>query len=169
MVLPLLKLGTLALRTLSKPIASRLKKQAGLHPKFREFIISIAQINHKFTTTVQRRIYGHATDVEIRPLNEERAIQAASDLLGEMFVFMVAGTAVIFEVQRSAKSEAKKEEKRKQEMETLNQSHEALLKEVAQLKEKMKELEKLAQEQGVTGLFNFKIGQSRTEKSAPAA
>lgn len=54
-------------------------------------------------------------------------------------------------------------------LQTLNQSYEALLKEVAQLKEKMKELEKLAQEQGVTGLFNFKIGQSRTEKSAPAA
>jgi len=31
----------------------------------------------------------------------------------------VAGAAVIFEVQRSAKSEAKKEEKRKQEMEVI--------------------------------------------------
>uniref|UniRef100_A0A7C9CZH9 OPA3-like protein n=1 Tax=Opuntia streptacantha TaxID=393608 RepID=A0A7C9CZH9_OPUST len=117
MVLPLLKLGTLALRTLSKPVASRLKQQAAHYPRFREFIISLAQVNHRFTTTMQRRIYGHATDVEIRPLNEDRAVQVASDLLGEMFVFLVAGAAVIFEVQRSAKSEAKKEEKRKQEME----------------------------------------------------
>jgi len=38
---------------------------------------------------MQRRIYGHATDVEIRPLNEDRAVQVASDLLGEMFVFLV--------------------------------------------------------------------------------
>lgn len=44
MVLPLLKLGTLALKTLSKPIAGRLKKEAGRHPKFRNFIISIAQV-----------------------------------------------------------------------------------------------------------------------------
>lgn len=44
MVLPLVKLGTLALRTLSKPIAVRLKKEAGLHPRFRSFIISIAQV-----------------------------------------------------------------------------------------------------------------------------
>lgn len=44
MVLPLLKLGTLALKTLSKPIAARLKKEAGLHPKFRHLIISIAQV-----------------------------------------------------------------------------------------------------------------------------
>ncbi|KAI4981083.1 hypothetical protein ZWY2020_021568 [Hordeum vulgare] len=41
--LPVMKLGTLLLRTLSKPIANRLKSQAAVHPKFREFIISIAQ------------------------------------------------------------------------------------------------------------------------------
>lgn len=38
---------------------------------------------------MQRRIYGHATDVEIRPLNEEKAVQAAVDLMGEGFVFSV--------------------------------------------------------------------------------
>lgn len=39
---------------------------------------------------MQRRIYGHATDVEIRPLNEEKAVQAAVDMLGELFVFSVS-------------------------------------------------------------------------------
>lgn len=39
---------------------------------------------------MQRRIYGHATDVEIRPLNEEKAVQAAVDLIGELFVFSVS-------------------------------------------------------------------------------
>nr|TKR90267.1 hypothetical protein D5086_0000234920 [Populus alba] len=66
------KLGTLALKTFCKPIANRLKKEAGLHPKFRHFIINMAQ---------------------------------------------VAGAAVIFEVQRSSRSEARKEEKRRQEIE----------------------------------------------------
>ncbi|XP_028088884.1 uncharacterized protein LOC114289371 isoform X4 [Camellia sinensis] len=45
--------------------------------------------NHRFMTNMQRRIYGHATDVAIRPLNEEKAVQAAADLLGELFVFTV--------------------------------------------------------------------------------
>lgn len=44
MMLPLLKLGTLAVRTISKPLAAKLKQQAGKHPKFRTFIISIAQV-----------------------------------------------------------------------------------------------------------------------------
>jgi len=50
---------------------------------------SLAQANHRLTTRVQRRIYGHATDAAIRPLNEEKAVQAAADLLGELFVFSV--------------------------------------------------------------------------------
>jgi hypothetical protein len=48
MALPVAKLGTLALRTLSKPIASRLKSQAAVHPKFRNFIIAIAQVIRSF-------------------------------------------------------------------------------------------------------------------------
>ncbi|KAG6722757.1 hypothetical protein I3842_03G176300 [Carya illinoinensis] len=89
MILPVVKLGTLALKTFCKPIANRLKKEASLHPKFRQFIINIAQANHRFTTKTQRRIYGHTIDAEIRPLNAEKAVQAAADLLGELFVFTV--------------------------------------------------------------------------------
>lgn len=44
MVLPLLKLGTLALKTLAKPIAGRIKAEAGKHPKFRNYIIRMAQV-----------------------------------------------------------------------------------------------------------------------------
>jgi len=47
------------------------------------------QRNHRITTQMQRRIYGHATDVEIRPLDEEKAVQAAVDLIGEIFLFGV--------------------------------------------------------------------------------
>ncbi|KAL6975892.1 hypothetical protein U1Q18_024687 [Sarracenia purpurea var. burkii] len=162
MILPVVKLGTLALRTACKPIANRLKKEAGLHPKFRQFIINIAQANHRFTTNMQRRIYGHATDVAIRPLNEEKAVQAAADLLGELFVFTVAGAAVVFEVQRSSRSEARKEEMRKQEMQALKQRDEDLAREVELLKHKIAELEQLVRGRGLGGMFKFRHGQSPT-------
>ncbi|KAL0011192.1 hypothetical protein SO802_006300 [Lithocarpus litseifolius] len=150
MVLPLLKLGTLALKTLSKPVASRLKQQAAIHPRFRQLIIDMAQKNHRFTTQMQRRIYGHATDVEIRPLNEEKAVQAAVDLIGELFVFSVAGVAVILEVQRSARSEARKEEVRKQELEKMRQRDEEIAREVELLKQKLEELERIAKGRGLS-------------------
>ncbi|KAK4711118.1 hypothetical protein R3W88_005631 [Solanum pinnatisectum] len=159
MVLPLLKLGTLALKTLSKPIGSRLKQQAGLHPKFRNFIVSMAQANHRITTTMQRRLYGHATNVEIWPLDEEKAVQAAVDLLGEAFVFSVAVAALYFEVQRSSRSEAKKEELRKQELEQMRERDDSLSREVESLKSKIQELEQLARGRGLAGVFNFRPSQ----------
>lgn len=44
MILPVVKLGALAFRTLSKPFASRLKQQAGNYPKFRDLIVGLAQV-----------------------------------------------------------------------------------------------------------------------------
>ncbi|KAL8130121.1 hypothetical protein V2J09_019276 [Rumex salicifolius] len=147
MVLPILKLSILAFRSISKPFANKLKKQAGIHPKFRHFIIGLAQANHRLTTTIQRRIYGHATDVAIRPLNEERAVQAASELLGEFFLFAVAGAAIIFEVHRNAKKEEanklkaeadrKKQEELVREVEFHKKRHELLAQEVELLHSKL--------------------------------
>ncbi|AES89724.2 hypothetical protein MtrunA17_Chr4g0040661 [Medicago truncatula] len=159
-VLPLVKLGTLVLRTVCKPIANRLKKEAGYHPKFRNFIISIAQANHRFTTRIQRRIYGKATDVLIRPLDQDKAVQAAADLLGELFVFSVAGAAVIYEVQRNARSEARKEELRRQEIQAIKTRSEELSREIELLEQKLHEMEKLARGRGLIGFFNFRLSNA---------
>ncbi|KAE9616899.1 hypothetical protein Lal_00034107 [Lupinus albus] len=154
-VLPVVKLGTLFLRTVCKPIANRLKKQAEIHPKFRYFISTIAQANHRFSTTIQRRIYGHSTDVAIRPLNEEKAVQAAADLIGELFVFTVAGAAIVFEVQRSSRSEARNEERRRQEIQAIKIRNEELASEVQLLIQKLEELQQLARLRGLSGVINF--------------
>ncbi|WOL11009.1 hypothetical protein Cni_G19770 [Canna indica] len=165
MSLPMAKLGALAFRTLSKPIASRLKQQARNYPKFRQFIVNLAQANHRFTTNIQRRFNGQATDISIRPLNEEKAIQAATDLLGEFFLFSVAGAAIIFEVQRSARSEARKEELRRQELEALKQKEDDLAKELLIIKEKLDELEHHARGQGLLRIFGV-TEESQNPKSA---
>ncbi|KAD4982850.1 hypothetical protein E3N88_19521 [Mikania micrantha] len=100
--------------------------------------------NHRFNTKLQRRIYGHAIDAAIRPLNEEKAVQAAADFVGELFIFTVAGTALILEFQRSSKAEARKEARRKQELEALKQRDEDLAREIEMLKYKINEIEEVA-------------------------
>lgn len=159
MILPIAKLGTLALKSICKPIGKRIKKEAGLHPQFRHLIINLAQANHRLTTRVQRQIYGRATDVAIRPLNEEKAVQAAADLLGELFVFTVAGVAVILEVQRSARSEARKEELRRRELQAMKQRDDDLSSKVDVLKHRIEELEQLVKGQG-HGIFSFQQNHS---------
>lgn len=169
MILPLFKLGTLVLKTLSKPIAARLKAQAAHHPRFRTLIINVAQTNHKFSTQLQRRIYGHATNVAIRPLDEEKAVQAFSDLLGEVFIFSVGGAAVIFEVQRSSRSEARKEEARKQELEALRQRDDDLARELVLLKQRVDELEHHTRGRGIAGILNLRKNEGNEGKSQAQA
>ncbi|RWW18804.1 hypothetical protein GW17_00017193 [Ensete ventricosum] len=147
MILPVVKLGTLVLKTVCKPIANRLKKEAGLHPKFRRLIINLAQV---FKFPFPR----------------------------------VAGAGLIFEVQRSARSEARKEEIRRQEIEVITeifirnclllsnknvffcswkamkQKEEELVREVEQLKQKLSEIERLAKGRGLSGFLNFRHGHA---------
>ncbi|XP_047060072.1 optic atrophy 3 protein homolog [Lolium rigidum] len=153
MILPLAKLGTLTLKMMAKPVAIRLKTEASRHPKFRQLIINLAQANHRISTNIQRRLYGHSTQVEIRPLNEEKAVQDAADLIGELFVFSVAGAVVVFEVQRSARSENRKEEARKKEVEELKQKEDQLALEIDTLKLRLSHLERLANSQGLSGVL----------------
>ncbi|KAL3364100.1 hypothetical protein AABB24_013048 [Solanum stoloniferum] len=164
MILPVFKLGTLALKSFCKPIGSRIKKEAGYHPRFRNFIINIAQANHRLSTKLQRRIYGHATDVAIRPLNEDKAVQAAADLLGELFVFSVAGVAVIFEVQRNSRSEARKEEVRRKELEALKQRDDELSRELEFLKNRIDELERHSKTRGISSIFSISHAESTKDK-----
>ncbi|KAL3333024.1 hypothetical protein AABB24_033209 [Solanum stoloniferum] len=164
MILPVFKLGTLALKSFCKPIGNRIKKEAGYHPRFRNFIINIAQVNHRLSTKLQRRIYGHATDVAIRPLNEDKAVQAAADLLGEVFVFSVAGAAVIFEVQRSSRSEARKEEARRKELEALKQRDDELSRELEFLKNRIDELERHSKTRGLSSIFSISHAESTKDK-----
>ncbi|KAL6205799.1 hypothetical protein ACLB2K_023051 [Fragaria x ananassa] len=144
-MLPLMKLGTLAIRTISKPIAARLKTHASVHPRFRAAIIWMAQTKYRWATQLQRRVHGRAVNVAIRPLDEAKAIAAATDFLGELVIFTVAGLGIMYEVNRSYKSEAKKEAKRKEELEALKLKDENLQKEVESLRLKLLEMEKQLQ------------------------
>ncbi|KAE8805441.1 OPA3-like protein [Hordeum vulgare] len=189
MVLPLMKLGLLAFRTLSKPVANKLKRNAGIHPRFRGFIIDVAQVtfrqsiphiinspaplillsgstaNHRLATNMQRRLIGRATDIHIRPLNEEKAIQAATDLLGELFVFSVACGAIIFEVHRSGKSEARKEEARKKALEEIKEKMEELEREKQMMKLRVAEVERVT---GIGGGWPWVLPRAFTSGPAQA-
>ncbi|KAL8460443.1 hypothetical protein ACS0TY_032110 [Phlomoides rotata] len=90
MALPVVKLGSLLVRTIPKPIANRLKRAASYHPRFGALIVDLAQGYHRMTSKMQIHVLGRSNTLEIRPLNEKRAIQSATDLLGELFVFSVS-------------------------------------------------------------------------------
>jgi hypothetical protein len=50
MILPFAKLGALMIKTLGKPLATRMKVEAAKHPWFRQLIINFAQVKHFLCT-----------------------------------------------------------------------------------------------------------------------
>jgi cell division protein FtsB len=102
-------------------------------------------------------------------LDEEKAVQAFTDLLGEVFIFSVGGAAVIFEVQRSSRSEARKEEARKQEFEALRQREDDLARELVLLKQRVDELEYHTRGRGIAGILNLRKNGGNEEKSQTQA
>lgn len=91
MSIPLVKLGYLIVRTLSKPIAKIVQQQAANHPSFRAACTRLSQSYHRMEVRLKSRAndkHGQGQAVEdIKPLSEEKAIQ-----FGGAFNSLVHGT-----------------------------------------------------------------------------
>jgi hypothetical protein len=115
-----LKLVSLAIKTLSKPVAKQFKASAENSPFWRNVFSKYAQWHYKVEYQITVRLLGHHAR-NVKPLDENAAVKLGSEVLSEAFVFAVAGGLVIFEYNRSSKSSAAKkleEERILQEKET---------------------------------------------------
>jgi hypothetical protein len=103
------KVGTLALKTLAKPLADRFKGYVMTHPRGREAALALAQRLHRVEVTVARRADGKEGKAFIGEMTEERGVELASKLASEGFVFAVGAGLVGLEYERNRrKEEAKK-------------------------------------------------------------
>jgi optic atrophy 3 protein len=107
-MLPFFKLAALLVKQLAKPVANNFKKQAAEHPLFRRGCIGFAQIYHRIEVSLQMKFLGHAAR-DIKRLDEERAVNMGAEILGEFFVFTVAGLALVAEYARSSNKEKAKD------------------------------------------------------------
>ncbi|KAK4048710.1 hypothetical protein OIO90_005703 [Microbotryomycetes sp. JL221] len=100
-----LKIGSLLLRTLAKPIANRIKREAKEHERFRQTTISFAQFLHRTEMTMRVKLLGETHPKHIRPLNDARAIDAGANLISESFLFAFAAAIILAESWRSRRKE----------------------------------------------------------------
>lgn len=111
--MPLIKLGYLLVRTIAKPISSIIKKSAKNDPKFRQICLRVAQIYHQIDVRCRRNLASRTRESnfgEIRPLNEQKAIELGSNFIGEAIIFGIAGTILFFDIARSSRTEAAKKQ-----------------------------------------------------------
>lgn len=104
---PLIKLGTLALRQISKPLANHLKNRAKNSDFFRNRIcIPPAQFYHWCEVNVKARMLNLGSPKEVAKLNEQAAIDLGSELIGDMFMFVIGAAAIIAEYTRQSRKVA---------------------------------------------------------------
>lgn len=121
---PLIKLGALALRQISKPLANHLKARAKTSDFVRNKIcMPPAQFYHYIEVNVKSRLLNLGKPKEVVKLNEQAAIELGSDILGEMVMFLIAATTVVFEYNRQSRKYAEEKssmESRLQRIEAAN-------------------------------------------------
>ena len=112
--LPLLKLSTLLVKTIAKPLASQLKSASATRPRLANFCASIGNSVHYIYSRANVIAAGHKF-VGVKPLPAEQAVSDGISTLSEALVLGFSAGAVIIDALRSANSNALKAEKAAEE------------------------------------------------------
>lgn len=108
---PVLKLGVLAVRQISKPLVNVFKRRAKTSRLFRNGLcLPVAQFYHWADTTVKMRILGLGQPKSVAPLNEHTAVELGAEILGEVVTFSVAVATAAYEYNRSSEKSAREKE-----------------------------------------------------------
>ncbi|XP_050405417.1 putative OPA3-like protein CG13603 [Patella vulgata] len=108
---PIVKLGYLALKQISKPLANALKSRAKSSPFFRNYVcMPPAQIYHWMDVNVRLKLMGMGKATHVDKLSDSMAIELGAEMLGEFILFTSASIILYMEYSRSAAKEELKEQ-----------------------------------------------------------
>ncbi|TDH71236.1 hypothetical protein CCR75_008249 [Bremia lactucae] len=107
-MLPMIKLGGLVARTLTKPMARVVKSRSKVHPLLRVICEKLGQQQHRLSIKLHMGFRGIA-NYNIKPLSSDQAVEQGADLMGELLIFSVALGVASFEYSRSAANARNKE------------------------------------------------------------
>uniref|UniRef100_A0A7S1XPZ6 OPA3-like protein n=1 Tax=Phaeomonas parva TaxID=124430 RepID=A0A7S1XPZ6_9STRA len=111
---PIIKLGGLLVRTLAKPLATSLKRQARGIPALKGSLEFVGQQAHWASTYLNIVASGHRT-LKIRPVDGEKALDYGTEVLGESFIFAVAGVVLLLDYRYNDRIKTEKETAKKAE------------------------------------------------------
>ncbi|KAJ7572547.1 OPA3-domain-containing protein [Mycena floridula] len=112
------KLATLIIRTVAKPISAQIKNQAKEHERFRSICVDLAQFIYRTEMRMRTGILGEPAK-HVRPLSEHRAIENGANALAEGFLFSVAAALIIGETWRSSRNQSKRRDNVDDQLEDL--------------------------------------------------
>ncbi|KAJ7270125.1 OPA3-domain-containing protein [Mycena haematopus] len=132
------KIATLLIRTIAKPIASTLKNQAKEHQRFRGICVNLAQYMYRSEVKLRTNILGEP-EKHIRPLSETRAIENGANALAEGFLFSVAAALILGEAWRSSRSQSRRRDSVDEQIDVLGTKIEELTAKVGAFSDNVEE------------------------------
>jgi hypothetical protein len=99
--LPMIKLGGLIVRTMTKPLAKMVKTSSKNHPHLNSICHYLGQEQHRLLIQFHMGYRGVSNYV-IKELPPDQAVEKGADFIGEVMIFSVAVAVASFEYQRSS-------------------------------------------------------------------
>lgn len=87
-----LKITSLLIKTVSKPIANAIKAQTRQNEFFKKYFVKFGQLVNRADLRLRNN-----SKVKVRPLNDNKAIEIGSNFLSELFVFSIGATLIFYE------------------------------------------------------------------------
>ncbi|DBA78252.1 hypothetical protein WJX79_003259 [Trebouxia sp. C0005] len=117
------KIFTLTIRTAAKPLAGRFQAWVLDHPTLRPAVVNLAQKMHKIEVGISRAAEGKVGKFFVGNMSDERALELASKVVSEGFVFGVGVTVIAWEYERQRKKDLDKKAKEDAFRQALDQKY----------------------------------------------
>ena len=137
----LFKVGALTLKTVSKPLATRFEQYVMGHPTLRKQVIAAANFLHGLEVRITRGAEGKSGKVFVGSMSEENAVQMASKVASEGFVYGTALALLVAEMIRKDKEDRLKKERGLEEVRRREQAEQRLHDELTDVKLVLSKLE----------------------------
>lgn len=95
-----LKITSLLIRTISKPVANAIKARTRQSPLFKRNFIRFGQFINRLDLKLRNN-----SNIKVRPLNDNKAIELGSNFLSELFVFSIGAGLILYELFKPKKQE----------------------------------------------------------------
>ncbi|KAL4425339.1 hypothetical protein ABPG75_009355 [Micractinium tetrahymenae] len=131
------KVALLTLKTAAKPLASRFEKYVMGHATARQQVINLAQWLHRMEVGITRGAEGKTGRAFVATMSDERAVELASKVASEGFIYGMGVALVAVEINRKNKEDAAKKEKEAAEKQAIRELHERHLSAEKELREQL--------------------------------
>jgi hypothetical protein len=113
------KLVTLLIKTVSKPMANALKRKARTNEFFHSVCFQLAQGYNRMDMKLKQNFLDYKS--EIKPLSEQKAIEMGSNFVAEFILFLVGAGCIFGEAYRSSLSNKNKRDLLQKQIEELEE------------------------------------------------